>query len=614
MTGPSTASLTQFLDGPQGDVRERVRARLAEERFAPLVGAETEAHRRWVLDGLGGLAGEGLGGLALPRSAGGDDDPAAALAAIETLGHGDLSLAVAFGIQFGLFAGAVLGLGTDPHHERFLPGAGRFDLKGCFAMTETDHGSNIRDLATVARYDPGDDGFVLHTPQPGAAKDYIGNALFAAWAVVFARLVVDGADRGLHPFLVRLRDDGGQLLPGRCVEDCGAKAGLHGLGNGRIAFDTVALPREALLDRFGEVDANGAYSSRFSDSGKRFAAVLVTLLPARVAVAGAAVSATKTALTVAVRYGEHRRQFGLDGQPEQPLLDYRTHQRRLLPALAATYALHFAVRRAGEDALTAFEEGRTGDDRRRRDALVAAVKVAATWHAVSTAQTCRESCGGRGYLADMRLGPIRADVDVFTTFEGDNTVLLQLVAHSLLEDFRAEFETAGRRDVARHLARPLAVRVATTGPGASRRLGEVGFALEALRWRERHLLGQLGRDLRRRIGAGEAPEEAFLARQDHAVEAALAHTDRVVLESFAAALGSCPEEWRPVLTQLCCLDGLVRLEAAAAWLLEQHYLPPAAARALRPAINKRCGELRSHARALTDAFAIPDAALGPGVT
>jgi acyl-CoA oxidase len=610
VTASSVASLTRLLDGSQADARERVRKLLAEPGLAPPVGLETDAHRHRVLGQLERLANEGLGRLGLPESADGDDDPAAALAVVQILGHGDLSLTVAFGVQFGLFAGSILGLGTGDHHERFLPGCGRFETTGCFAMTETGHGSNIRDLETVARYEPADEAFVLQTPHAAATKDYIANALFARWAVVFARLVVAGDDRGLHPFVVALRDDEGRLLPGRRIDDCGAKAGLHGVGNGRITFDAVRLPRQALLDRFGAIDAEGRYSSPFSGPGGRFAAMLVALLPGRVAVAGAAVSAAETALGIAIRYGEQRRQFGPAGRPEQPILDYLTHQRRLLPALAETYALHLAVRRAGDEALSSFEEGKTGDDRRRTDALVAAVKVAATRQAVAVAQECREACGGRGYLADMRLGAIRADVDVFTTFEGDNTVLLQLIARSLLTDIRAEFEAGARRDVVRHLARPLTVRMATAG-GLRHPVGALRFQLDALRWRERHLVATLGLRVRRGIAAGQDPEDAFLAAQDNAVEAAGAHVDRVVLESFAAAVDACSDEWRPVLASLCRLHGLVRLEAAAAWLLEHHYLAPSQARRLRPAINRLCGELRPHARDLVDAFAIPDAVLGP---
>lgn len=48
----------------------------------------------------------------------------------------------------------------------------------------------------------------------------------------------------------------------------------------------------------------------------------------------------KIALAIALRYAAQRPQFG-----DKPILAYLTHQRRLLPALAATYALHLAQAR-----------------------------------------------------------------------------------------------------------------------------------------------------------------------------------------------------------------------------------------------------------------------------
>ena len=98
-----------------------------------------------------------------------------------------------------------------------------------------------------------------------------------------------------------------------------------------------------MLDRFAQVSSDGAYSSEIASPSKRFFTMLGTLVGGRVSVGAGALSAAKTALTIAVRYGLRRRQFGPAGQPETALLDYRTHQRRLLPRLATTYAIHFAI-------------------------------------------------------------------------------------------------------------------------------------------------------------------------------------------------------------------------------------------------------------------------------
>ena len=73
-------------------------------------------------------------------------------------------LLVKCGVQFGLFGGAVLHLGTMRHHERAPAAIARLELPGCFAMTETGHGSNVQALGTTATYDAATEEFVVHTP------------------------------------------------------------------------------------------------------------------------------------------------------------------------------------------------------------------------------------------------------------------------------------------------------------------------------------------------------------------------------------------------------------------------------------------------------------------
>ena len=221
------------------------------------------------------------------------------------------------------------------------------DLPGCFAMTESGHGSNVQALDTTATYEHETREFVIHTPRDGARKDYIGNAARdGRMAAVFAQLIVAGEERGVHALLVRIRHDDGSVCAGVRIEDCGEKLGLNGVDNGRIWFDSVRVPHEALLDRFAQVTDDGLYFSPIENPDKRFFTMLGTLVQGRVSVGGASISASKSALTIAIRHALRRRQFGPPESDEEVLLlDYRTHQRRLLPALAKTYGLHFAQER-----------------------------------------------------------------------------------------------------------------------------------------------------------------------------------------------------------------------------------------------------------------------------
>jgi acyl-CoA oxidase len=624
-------ALRRFLDGDHEYVRNEVRAALVRlERPAPeeLVVMDHERYRELVLAWARQLAAEGGTGLGFPAEYGGGGDIGGSIAAFETLAMGDLSLLVKCGVQFGLFGGAVLHLGTEKHHERYLTDIITLDLPGCFAMTETGHGSNVQRLETNATYDPDTGEFVVTTPTPSARKDYIGNAARdGRLAVVFTQLEVGGESRGVHALLVPIRDEGGNPMPGVTIEDCGPKLGLNGVDNGRLAFDHVRVGRDALLDRYAEVQEDGTYFSPIEDRNRRFFTMLGTLIQGRISVSGAGMTASKVALTIAVRHALQRRQFGPPGEDREALLlDYPAHQRRLLPRLARTYALHAAqeglVARLHE-AFTAAEE--PDRDRRELEAQAAGIKAASTWHATDTVQTCREACGGAGYLAENRFAELKADTDVFSTFEGDNTVLLQLVAKGLLTDYRDQFgeldplgmarfvtdqviETLVERTSARQLVERLVDAVPTRDDDAG--LLDRGYQLELFRWREEHVVAGVARRLKRGIDRGDDPFEVFASCQDHVISAAEAHVERLLLEAFDAMVRRCEDEQlREVLDRLCSLHALAEIERGRGWFQEHGRLSGERSKAVITAVNRLCADLRPHAGLLVEAFGIPDEVL-----
>jgi acyl-CoA oxidase len=602
------ATLQGLLDAPAAETREALRSLLSDDRFAYVYDVAKADYREIVLGWCRSLANGGYGGLGLPTEHGGGGDPEAFMAAFETIASHDLSLLVKFGVQFGLFAGSIHQLGTATHHREYLADAASLALPGCFAMTETGHGSNVAELETTARYDAAAREFEIHTPSEAARKDYIGNAAcHGRLATVFAQLEVDGASHGVHAFLVPIRDSEGAVLPGVSVEDCGDKLGLNGVDNGRLSFDRVRVPRGNLLDRFAQVDEAGNYTSPIASAAKRFFTMLGTLVGGRVSVALASLTATKSALAIAVRYAERRRQFGPTGKPETALLDYRTHQRRLLPRLARTYAQHFALRNLAHRYLDDPE-----DTRRELEGLAAGLKAMATWHATDTIQACREACGGQGYLAVNRFAALKADTDVFTTFEGDNTVLLQLMAKGLLSRYRKQFGDMNFLDLLRYVASLAGTAVTELNPivtrnTAAEHLISPEFHSEALRWREDHLLSTLARRLRSRLERGTDSFHALIECQDHAVALAKAHTERIVLERFHDAIGAGPaRELVKPLRRLAALYALDCIERDRGWFQEHGYIEAGKAKAVRKQVNALCSEVRPEARALVDAFGIPD--------
>jgi acyl-CoA oxidase len=628
--------MRDYLDGPHKAARDVVRAELAAhaESADLAVRLPRDEYRDKVLELLLRSAASGLPARGYPKEFGGAADLGGFIAGFETLAFGDLSLMVKAGVQFGLFAGAILHLGTERHHEEFLADAISGRLLGCFAMTETGHGSNVQALGTTATYDEATGEFVVHTPTAAARKDYIGNAArHGRLAAVFAQLVVGGESHGVHCLLVPIRDADGVAMPGVTLSDCGPKLGLNGVDNGRIVFDQVRVPRAALLDRYAQVDADGNYVSPIENPDRRFFTMLGTLVQGRVSVGGAAINASKVALTIAIRYADRRRQFGAPGSSEEAiLLDYRMHQRRLLPLLARTYALHFAQAELVEEFARVFSAER-GDDtdeheRRALEAQAAGTKALGTWHTTETIQMCREACGGAGYLAENRLATLKADTDVFTTFEGDNTVLLQLVAKGLLTDYRRSFGELDPLGTARFVAaqaveiavekaalRPLIERLRDAVPNRSDAadpdagLRDDAYHSGLLRFREQHMLSGVARRLKAGIDAGDDAFDVFNRCQDHVIAAGRAHVDRVVLEAFQAAVQNAPEEVQPLLHDVYDLHALSTIEAERAWYLEHGRLSPGRSKAITALVNELCAAVRPSAVDLVDAFGVPASAV-----
>ncbi|MFD6566840.1 acyl-CoA dehydrogenase [Micromonospora profundi] len=619
--------LQETLDGPWAKVRHAHREHL-DERFLPVYGETGDQARERITRLLGELPVELGIASAFPAEYGGGSDVGGSIVATEMLAQIDLSLMVKAGVQWGLFGGAVAALGTRRHHDAYLRDIISGTIFGCFAMTETGHGSDVQQLRTTCTYDPQTQTFDLHTPHEAARKDYIGNAARdGRMAVVFAQLITDGQQHGVHAWLVPIRDERGNPLPGVTIGDAGPKAGLLGVDNGRLSFDHVRVPRDMLLDRYGQVAEDGTYSSPIENDSRRFFTMLGTLVRGRVSVGGAAAAATKSALTIAVRYGDIRRQFGTPDSDREVLLnDYLAHQRKLLPALATTYALHFAQ----AELVAALHEvqGSDGpvDEHRQREleSRAAGLKAAQTWHATRTIQTCREACGGAGYLAENRLPSLKADTDVFTTFEGDNTVLLQLVAKGLLTGYRDEFgsldgwgrasfvaEQVREMVLERTAARSLIERLIGAVPGRDEEVAvtDRGWQLKAFEDREKHLLDGAVRRLRGGANTKkDRPFDIFNDVQDHVLTVAAAHIDRVTLEAFVAAIEDTPDPAvQTLLSRVCDLYALSVIEANKGWFLEHGRLTPARAKAITAVVNSLLKELRPHMRTLVDGFAIPDA-------
>mgnify|MGYP000388760354 CR=1 FL=1 len=597
-----------LLKGKHVKLVDDFRAVLKDDIFKWDIHRTKKEFREVVLNQVKFLAERGYGAMAYPKAYGGTEDMEGYAYMFENMMYVDGSLTIKFGVQFGLFGGSIQKLGTKKHHDKYLSDTGAAALLGCFAMTETGHGSNVRGIKTTATYDKVTDKIVIHTPGKNDNKEYIGNALHSKMASVFAQLIVDGKNEGVHAILVPLRDENHNELPGITVEDNGYKLGLNGVDNGKIWFDQVSVPRKNLLNKYGDIGDDGTYHSDIKNPNKRFFTMLGTLVGGRICVARAGLGGAKMALAVAIKHALKRRQFNDSIKVQEDLLmDYPSHQLRLTPLVASAYVYHVCL-----DKMMGVYCDESQPDKRKVETQVAGLKSIITWYANDTIQECREACGGKGYLIENRIADLKGDVDIFTTFEGDNTVLLQLAAKGVLSDFKAEFNSAGFASVLKILGIQISDKLTTINPLYSNKVDKEHlynpkFHKHAFNYRTRRLTYTLAMRIRGYIKKGIPSYQAFLKVQTHVLALGKAYSDELAYGTYCDFVdGISDEKNKALFTKLGTLYALYEIRKDAEWFLEQGYLGSSKSKAIRQRVERLCTELRPHIGVLVDGFGIPD--------
>jgi acyl-CoA oxidase len=371
---------------------------------------------------------------------------------INTLHLYDLSLAIKTGVNFGLFGGALLRYGESNQIDRYLQQLNRGEIFGCLAITEDGHGSNLKDLETTATYNHNIDRFIINSPSSTSSKTWIGNtACHGTHAVVFAQLIYFNKNMGLHPFLVKIRyRRTGQVVGGITITDNGLKKGLNGVDNGKIHFNQVSIKRNKLLRNFGFVDEYGKYhfqSEEHRNSGKRFGELLATLSGGRGVLGYGSNVVSLKSLYIALLYAQKRRQFNLDGGPERPIIEYTTHQTKLIPLFAKSIVLQNGLNQIKKLAVQDFNMT-NGKVTKRIHTLTSGLKIFCSEHAEESCRITRKLCGANGFSSENEIAQMHDDIDIYQTFEGDNTLLRQEMCKNILASFDTDkLEQLRKRDI-----------------------------------------------------------------------------------------------------------------------------------------------------------------------
>src|SRR5699024_7625536 len=213
--------------------------------------------------------------------------------------------------------------------------------------------------------------------------------------------------------------------------------------------------------------------------------------------------------------------------------------------------------------------------------------------------------------------------DVFSTFEGDNVVLTQLVGKELLGAYAAEFGDMDQRETVSFALNTVAevVQEKTRASTLWQKLIDSvtdrehtdildrGNQLELLVDREEHLLETVARRLRKAQDSddGSAAFKVLNSASDHLMHSGRAHMDSWVFARVAEAVDACEDpEAKEVLGMLCDLYVLDIVEHDKGWFLEHNRLTTERTKAATAARNRLCTKLAGRARTLVDAFAIPE--------
>ncbi|CAA0825413.1 Peroxisomal acyl-coenzyme A oxidase 1 [Striga hermonthica] len=522
-------------------------------------------------------------------------------------------------LHWGMFIPAIKGQGTEEQQQKWLPLAYKMQIIGCYAQTELGHGSNVQGLETTATFDPHTDEFIIHSPTLTSSKWWPGGlGKISTHAVVYARLILDGKDHGVHGFIVQLRSlEDHSSLQGITVGDIGMKFGngaYNTMDNGVLRFDHVRIPRNQMLMRHifisdaillvSQVTREGKYKQ--SDVPRQL--VYGTMVYVRQRIVADASCYLSRAVCIATRYSAVRRQFGSqNGGPETQVIDYKTQQSRLFPLLASAYAFRFVgewlewlymdvTRRLKDNDFSTLPEAH---------ACTAGLKSLTTSVTADGIEECRKLCGGHGYLCSSGLPELFAVYVPACTYEGDNVVLqLQVVARFLMKTVSQL--GSGKQPVGTiaYMGRIEHLMQCRCNVQKAEDWLKPDQVLEAFEARAARMSVSVARNLSKFAN----PEEGFAELSADLVEAAVAHCQLIVVSKFIEKLQQniAGEGVKQQLEALCGIYYLSLLHKHQGDFLSTSYLTPKQAALANDQLRSLYTTVRPNAVSLVDAFNYSD--------
>ena len=332
----------------------------------------------------------GLLGLEVPEQYGGAQvDAVSAAIAVEELGWGCGSTALAVAAHNGLALGPIVKYGNEAQKEQWLPplatGQGKL---GCLSLTEPGAGSDLQGGVRTAAVKEGDSWII------DGSKMWMTNASISDLMVVLCRTDTAGGSRSLSHILVPTD------APGITIGPAEKKMGLKGSPTHAVTFDEVRVPLENLL----------------GEEGRGLQQTLATLDSGRVGIGALAVGLGQAAYEAAVQYAHERETFG------KPIAHHQAVQWMLADAATELQAARLMV----------YWVASLKEDGRKYTKEAAMAKLFATEVSERVCRNAIQIHGGYGYSSEFEVERIYRDTRLMTIGEGTSEIQRLVIARHIL--------------------------------------------------------------------------------------------------------------------------------------------------------------------------------------
>jgi alkylation response protein AidB-like acyl-CoA dehydrogenase len=334
----------------------------------------------------------GLFGVTIPEAHGGLGlDLLTYIGIVEELAYGWMSLSGI--VNTHTIAAIIIAThGSEEQKQRWLPVMATGERRGCLSLSESDAGSDTRNISCRAERD-GDEWVITGT------KMWVTNGERAGIVALAAR-----TPEGISCFIVE--KEPGPSFGGITVSKNVGKLGYKGIETVEMVYDGHRIPADAII----------------GDPGRGLSYILSALEVGRINIAARAVGVARAAFDAAIKYALERHTMG------KPIADHQAIQMKIASMGTKLEAARLLTKHAAE-------QRQAGA---RADVEAGMAKLFASETAFEIATEAMRVHGGVGYTTEFPVERYYRDAPLMLIGEGTNEIQHLVIARGLLARAAAE--------------------------------------------------------------------------------------------------------------------------------------------------------------------------------